>query len=97
MAAAGPAGISKPWEVRERRQSLIFDIIVLGEALAKVSAQTKALGSRVPWRIINGTRNRLIHAYWLHDRDFVQEVVASHLPPLLAQLDELINMIGPDP
>lgn len=63
MAAAGPAGIDATWEIRERRQSLILNIILLGEALAKVSVQTRALGAQVPWRIINGTRNRLIHAY----------------------------------
>jgi uncharacterized protein with HEPN domain len=38
-------------------------------------------------------RNRLVHAYWRVDLEIVYRAAREHVPPLIAQLDDLIKTI----
>ena len=60
-------------EGRNRRdldhdRMLLFAVVraieVIGEAAAKVSAETRAAAPVIPWGAIVGMRNRLIHGYF---------------------------------
>ena len=77
------------WADRTRRQALIFDLVIVSETLTKLTAETKALSGRVPWRMITDTRNRLIHVYWRQDRIFFEEVLRTSAPDLLEALEAL--------
>jgi uncharacterized protein with HEPN domain len=67
--------------VQKRRQDLDDDrvllpalmkaIEIIGEAVSKVSEQTKAKYDSIPWRQIVGMRNRLIHAYYRYKLGFI--------------------------
>ena len=74
----------------------MFDLVVLTEALTKISPENRARSSRVPWRLIADTRNRLVHVYWRHDRRFVEYLIEAQLPDLRDALDELAAIVdGP--
>lgn len=97
ISAVHEAGFDEVWRLRERRQSLLLDIVLIGEALAKISAEVKVTAPSLPWTEINGTRNRLIHVYWLHERDFISGLIANDLPLLVEHLDRLIGVLEDQP
>ena len=59
---------------RDRFQSLLFDIAVIGTTLGKVSETILSL-ERVSWRTVIDTRNRVVHAYWQIDMAVLPDVV----------------------
>jgi uncharacterized protein with HEPN domain len=64
---------------------------ILGEAAKNVSAETKEKYSRVPWREIAGTRDRLIHGYFDVDLDVVWSIISQDLPALLRELESILK------
>jgi uncharacterized protein with HEPN domain len=54
---------------------LLFAVVraieIVGEAVSKVSAETRAEHSTIPWPAIIGMRNRIVHAYFDIDSDIV--------------------------
>jgi uncharacterized protein with HEPN domain len=70
--------------------ALVKCIEIIGEAAAKVSAETRASAPRIPWSDIIGMRNRLIHAYFDVDVNRVSDTLANDLPPLIALLEKAL-------
>ena len=69
--------------------SLIRLIEVIGEAAAQVAAEFQKAHPEVPWAVIVGMRNRLIHAYFDVDLDRVWDTVKDDLPELVVQLKKV--------
>ncbi len=69
--------------------SLIRLIEVTGEAAAQVTVEFQTAHPDVPWAVIVGMRNRLIHAYFDVDLDRVWDTVKDDLPALIAQLEKV--------
>ena len=44
--------------------AVIFQIIIIGEAVKNISEELKEDYPDIPWRNIAGTRDRLIHGYF---------------------------------
>ncbi len=64
-------------------------IEIIGEAAAKVSASAQSEAPNIPWAVIKGIRNRLVHAYFDVNVDILYATVNEALPLLLAQLQAL--------
>jgi uncharacterized protein with HEPN domain len=64
---------------------------IVGEAAARVSADFRADHPEIPWPLIVGLRNRLIHGYDSVDFDILWAVLTADLPPLVASIDLLIG------
>jgi uncharacterized protein with HEPN domain len=78
-------------------QSLVLRYIqVIGEAANRVSQATRQDNPEVPWQRIAAMRHVLVHDYFRVDLDQVWNVVSAHLPPLRAQVDEILERMGPD-
>jgi uncharacterized protein with HEPN domain len=73
--------------------ALVKCIEIIGEAAAKVGAQTRARTPQIPWSDIIGMRNRLIHAYFDVDVDRVCDTLANDLPPLIALLEKTVEAV----
>jgi uncharacterized protein with HEPN domain len=63
----------------------------VGEAAARLSAETRDHSPQIPWPDIIGLRNRLIHGYDIVDFDILWDIVNDDLPPLIAQLREVLE------
>ena len=52
----------------ERDRMLLFAVLraieVIGEAASRVSDETRAANPAIPWSVIAGMRNRLVHGYF---------------------------------
>ncbi|MSP82540.1 MAG: DUF86 domain-containing protein [Alphaproteobacteria bacterium] len=70
---------------------------VIGEAANQVPADSRQALPEVPWHLLRGMRNRLIHAYFAVDLDHVWGVVDTQLPPMIESLRRAIADKVPNP
>lgn len=72
---------------------LLFAIVrgveIIGEAAAKVSAETRELAPTIPWTAIISMRNRLVHGYFDVDPDIVWRTATEEVPALIPPLREV--------
>jgi uncharacterized protein with HEPN domain len=66
---------------------LIHPLLVIGEAVKKLSPEFRQASPEVPWERIAGMRDRLIHAYDRVDWKIVWETVTLQLPTLIDFLE----------
>ena len=66
--------------------ALVRAIEIVGEAAARMSAATRDRYGAVPWALIVGMRNRLIHAYFDIDNDIIWNSATRDIPALLITL-----------
>jgi uncharacterized protein with HEPN domain len=71
--------------------SLTRLVEVVGEAANRIPRDEQSRFSGLPWPMMIGMRNRLIHGYDSVDLDILWETVRDHLPPLVEQLDALLD------
>jgi uncharacterized protein with HEPN domain len=68
---------------RMRRDSLMWNFTVLGEAAGLVSEATKARFPGVPWRNPVRLRNRIVHGYWsVESTSFTRPLPSSSVSSL---------------
>ena len=87
------AGKSKSDLLQDRKLALalVKSIEIVGEAANKVSRDLRAKSPEIPWVDIVAMRNRLIHGYFDINLDIVWQTVTAELPPIIAQLEELLS------
>jgi uncharacterized protein with HEPN domain len=71
--------------------SVVQCLQIVGEAAGKVSGASRAKWSEIPWPILVGLRNRLVHAYFDINLDIVWNTVQNDLPPLVAALEKILD------
>jgi len=69
-----------------RRDALLWNMTVLGEAATQISETTRSAHPDIPWRPPSQLRNRIVHGYWEVDLDILVATVRHQIPPLIAQL-----------
>ena len=69
----------------------IHAIELIGEAIRTVSDDYQRRYPEIPWNLISGTRNRLIHGYMDIDLDIIWTIVTQDLPPLIKSLERVIR------
>jgi uncharacterized protein with HEPN domain len=72
-------------------RAVVHDIELVGEAASRISPQTQIDYPYVPWSSIISMRNRLIHGYFDIDLDRVWDTITDDLPPLIAQLRNILD------
>lgn len=72
--------------------AVILQIIQIGE-LAKysLSDSTKEQFKYIPWKSINGMRNRVVHGYDVINYSIVWETITCDLPELKSKLEMIIH------
>ena len=77
-------------EDRVRRRHMIEAAESAGQfATSKISEETRATHTGMPWRAIIGMRNRLMRAYFEINTAIVWQTVTQEIPALLPQLRAL--------
>jgi uncharacterized protein with HEPN domain len=69
------------------RRAMINAIQEIGEAAAKVSPIGRARIPAIPWGVVVGMRNRLVHGYDEIDFDVVWIVASQEVTPLIDALE----------
>lgn len=69
------------------QHALSYLIMVVGEAASRLSDETRARCSDIPWARVIAMRHRLVHDYVNIDRMIVWEIATERLPELIAALE----------
>lgn len=72
---------------RKTQSAVLHQLLVLGEAVKRLSASYRARHSAIPWRPIAGMRDRLIHGYDAVDLEAVWQTASVDIPRLVGLLE----------
>ncbi len=70
--------------------ALLFQFVVIGEAVKHLSQATRDSTPDIPWANIAGLRDLIAHEYFRIDIERVLEIVNRDLPPLEQAIDRLL-------
>jgi uncharacterized protein with HEPN domain len=78
---------------RDIRDLVVFRLILIGEAINKISERLKSTYPEVLWRAFIDQRNVLIHGYVEIDYERVWSTVNHDLPTLLGQVEGIMKSL----
>lgn len=70
-------------------EACLYNIQVIGEAVAQLADDVKESEPQIPWILIKGMRNRLIHEYFGTDLPVVWNVIKNELPAFKGDLQRI--------
>ncbi len=73
------------------QDAVIRQLQVMGEAVKRLSAEIRRRNPDVPWRLVAGTRDVLVHDYAGIDLQAVWKVTQEELPPLRFAIEALLT------
>jgi len=72
------------------QSSVLYQLVVMGEAVKRLSHEFRAQHPDIPWSLIAGMRDHLTHGYDIVDWDEVWKTVTSDVPDLSAKIEPLL-------
>ncbi len=75
---------------RQRRDAMLWNFTVLGEATSQLDEHVKADFPEIGWSRPIRLRNRIVHGYWSTDLDLLITTARDDLPGFVAQLREVL-------
>lgn len=84
----GRDGVVEEWGLT---QGLIKAVEVVGEAAWKIDLDDRPHLGGLPWAQVSGLRHHLVHDYGAVRLELLFDVVEQHLPPLIVELDALLE------
>lgn len=73
------------------QSSVLYQITIIGEASRRLSLNFRIAHSNIPWTLIMGMRNKVIHEYDDVDVDEVWNTTQSDIPELLRNIEPLLQ------
>ena len=73
------------------QDAVIRALEILGEASKRMSPSIKSQFPDIPWKLMAGMRDKLIHEYFGVNLDVVWEVVTNNLPALFSQIECILT------
>lgn len=74
-------------------EAYLYNIRVIGEAVSHLPEEVKQNTPQIPWILIKGMRNRLIHEYFGTDLQLVWNVITNELPLFKKELDQICSSL----
>jgi uncharacterized protein with HEPN domain len=71
---------------RQRRDALLWNFTVLGEASSQLEDDVKARFPAIEWARPAQLRNRVIHGYWSIDLEILHTTATDQLPGFVEQM-----------
>ena len=87
----GAADRSEFLEDAKTQSAILHQLLIVGEAVKRISPEFRAAHPEVPWKLIAGTRDKLIHFYEGVDLEEVWKMVTSDLPALIRSIRPLAS------
>jgi uncharacterized protein with HEPN domain len=73
------------------RDALLFQFVVIGEAVKNLSDETRRSEPEVPWASVAGLRDLIAHEYFRIEMARIVEVVERDVPRLRAAIERLLG------
>ena len=71
---------------RKTVRAVELNLIVIGEAVTGIPSEVQRNHPEIPWSLMRGMRNRIVHAYHSVDEQLMWETINDDLPPLSSRL-----------
>ena len=72
-------------------QAVLYNFIIIGEAVRSIPVEIQARYSKIPWREIGDVRNIAAHEYFQVRLIILWDTIQDDLPTLAIQLQELLD------
>lgn len=72
------------------QSSVLYQLLVIGEGVKRLSRDFRLRRDDIPWSLIAGMRDHLIHAYDAVDWEEVWKTATSDVPSLLIKIEPLL-------
>ena len=72
------------------QSAILHQLMVMGEAVKRLSPEFRDSHTEVPWALIAGMRDKLIHGYDIVDMEQVWQTVIEDVPELLSLIEPLL-------
>ncbi len=72
------------------QSGVLHQIIIVGEAVKRLSAEYRKNHPKIPWKLVAGMRDRVVHGYFDVDLEEVWNTVQKDLPALIQYLKPLV-------
>lgn len=69
----------------------VHNIQILGEAAKQVSKDIQKKYNKIEWTKIIRSRHIIVHEYFELDYEIIWRIVQDYIPPLNAELKEIVN------
>jgi uncharacterized protein with HEPN domain len=79
----------------EKQSAILYQIVIVGEAVKRLSTDFCNQHSEVPWREIAGMRDILTHQYDRVEVDEIWGVIQDDIPQLLSMIEPLLPVQEP--
>jgi uncharacterized protein with HEPN domain len=70
--------------------AVLHQLMVIGEAVKRLSSEFRDDHPAVPWSLMAGMRDKLIHGYDIVDLDEVWRTAETDVPDLLATIEPVL-------
>jgi len=84
--AAPDSDIDILYALRQRRDALLWNFTVPGEAAGQVSEEVKERFPDIAWQQPQRLRNRIVHGYWPNDLTVLHTTATDQLPRFASSL-----------
>jgi uncharacterized protein with HEPN domain len=75
-------------------KAVVADLTIIGEAVRHIPDEVMDAHENIPWALIRGMRNRIVHDYYDVDPAIVWDTVQNDLHPLIPPLQALLREAG---
>jgi uncharacterized protein with HEPN domain len=81
---------------RQRRDALLWNFTVLGQAAVQVSTDLKEQFPEIAWQQPSRLRNRIVHGYWSIDLEVLHTTATDQLPAFTSDLRRVLATFSKD-
>ncbi len=76
---------------RKTRNSVVRELQIIGEAARYVPLEIESRYSEIPWKLMRGMRNVVVHEYFGVDWAIIWQTAQTNLPPLISKLQKILE------
>jgi uncharacterized protein with HEPN domain len=73
------------------QSAILHKLTIIGEAVARISEETKKLYPNVEWKEITGFRNIVVHAYFSIDKEIIWSTAKNDLVELESEVKTILR------